>query len=767
MEAGTVNGQIQIASSGKGVANGVLTFTLSQPAVVSGTATIVTTPVNCYTDALGNVVGLPNPQVLPVLSNNPGSGSLPSGSYYVRYTWANSSGESVASPEAQRVTTQTGTLIVQTPANPPGNATQWKIYIGTAAGAETLQATQNAPFSNYSQSTPVVSGTSLPGTNSSVCSLRFNDELQPSYTGYVVNLTTASGAGVPGFPQKWYLSGGAAGTVNVSSGTPLYSGVVAYPQAVVTAPAANGQQSINGPLNLNGFGLTAGTVRAASLQATGPNPWWDVCQNGLACDGTTDDTAAFNSLLTTACTGGGGTLWIPPAKTVRFASAPNHIPCGLTLAGAYSRGSAFGFGSFIKCDYTESTATNACLWWDGANAATQGNGGGIRGINIQKGDGKTGGAAVKISGTDCTARAGNFHLSGVRISQGTGTWAYDTYVDGSACATAGTQGSRDNYFSDFDVFGGTTEAIHLDNCAHCYFDGLETSPSGANGSVNITGAGAGTAASTDVLITASQIGGNLTYGFSSSLACSACNVTGTVSISANNLSSTFDGIAGAVSNSGGTAIYATNQVSVQGPISATGTIQTTNGHIVSGADVGSPIAGDIVTDLAGFFGVSGRIFFGHNGNDTFTSSATNPTIRLGGNTASFPSWKRNGAAWNARLADDSADANVTAGAFTAATYTTATNCASSGGACGSAAAGRVTIAAAATTVTVATTAVTANSEILMQEDSTLGTALSVTCNATTGRTYTVTTRTAGTSFIVTASAAPAVNPACLSYKIVN
>jgi hypothetical protein len=100
-------------------------------------------------------------------------------------------------------------------------------------------------------------------------------------------------------------------------------------------------------------------------------------------------------------------------------------------------------------------------------------------------------------------------------------------------------------------------------------------------------------------------------------------------------------------------------------------------------------------------------------------------------------------------------------------YKTATNCSSSGGTCSAAPAGSVSIAAAATTVTVATTAVTANSQILVTEDSSLGTKLSVTCNTTTGRTYTVTTRTAGTSFVITASAAPVTNPACLSYSIVN
>jgi hypothetical protein len=85
----------------------------------------------------------------------------------------------------------------------------------------------------------------------------------------------------------------------------------------------------------------------------------------------------------------------------------------------------------------------------------------------------------------------------------------------------------------------------------------------------------------------------------------------------------------------------------------------------------------------------------------------------------------------------------------------------------SAAAGFATVAAGATTVTVSNAAVTADSQILVTEDSSLGTKLGVTCNTTTGRTYTVRARTAGTSFVVTSSAAPTTNPACLSYSIVN
>lgn len=97
------------------------------------------------------------------------------------------------------------------------------------------------------------------------------------------------------------------------------------------------------------------------------------------------------------------------------------------------------------------------------------------------------------------------------------------------------------------------------------------------------------------------------------------------------------------------------------------------------------------------------------------------------------------------------------------------NCADSSGdaACGAASAGSFVIDAADTDTVVSTTAVTANSQIFVAEDSSLGTRLSVTCNTTLGRSYAVTARTAATSFTWTASAAPAANPGCYSYFIVN
>jgi len=87
--------------------------------------------------------------------------------------------------------------------------------------------------------------------------------------------------------------------------------------------------------------------------------------------------------------------------------------------------------------------------------------------------------------------------------------------------------------------------------------------------------------------------------------------------------------------------------------------------------------------------------------------------------------------------------------------------------CGSAAAGSVAMATGGSTLIVNTTAVTANSQIMITEDSSLGTRLGITCNTTTGRTYSISARTAGTSFTIKSSANPNSNKACLSYWIVN
>lgn len=100
------------------------------------------------------------------------------------------------------------------------------------------------------------------------------------------------------------------------------------------------------------------------------------------------------------------------------------------------------------------------------------------------------------------------------------------------------------------------------------------------------------------------------------------------------------------------------------------------------------------------------------------------------------------------------------------------NCSSSASpaVCGSAVAGSVALPTGAVpTIVVNTTAVTANSQIFANVDESLGTKLGVTCNTTLSTLLNpvVTARTVGTSFTLTINATIAVNPACLSYFIIN
>lgn len=96
-----------------------------------------------------------------------------------------------------------------------------------------------------------------------------------------------------------------------------------------------------------------------------------------------------------------------------------------------------------------------------------------------------------------------------------------------------------------------------------------------------------------------------------------------------------------------------------------------------------------------------------------------------------------------------------------------TNCSSAAGSCGSATSGAVTMATSTSTTSVSTTAVTANSNILISEDFSLGARLGVSCNSFEGRSYVVADRTPGVGFSINASSTVIGDPACLSFFIVN
>lgn len=118
------------------------------------------------------------------------------------------------------------------------------------------------------------------------------------------------------------------------------------------------------------------------------------------------------------------------------------------------------------------------------------------------------------------------------------------------------------------------------------------------------------------------------------------------------------------------------------------------------------------------------------------------------------------------MPQDSYTGNANGASFL--TINTNANCSSSASpaVCAAAPAGSVVVAAAATTVVVNTTAVTANSQIDVKFDASLGTKLGVTCNTTFVNAW-PTVRVAATSFTVTVASAPTTNPACFSYTVIN
>ena len=126
-----------------------------------------------------------------------------------------------------------------------------------------------------------------------------------------------------------------------------------------------------------------------------------------------------------------------------------------------------------------------------------------------------------------------------------------------------------------------------------------------------------------------------------------------------------------------------------------------------------------------------------------------------------------GILWTLDLTSVSTSRNVKAPDTDGALSVIASNCTSANGTCGSAISGAVSIAASLTSMPISTTAVTANSDILITENSALGPRLGITCNVTTGRTYSISSITPGSGFVITTNAAPNTNPACLSFLIVN
>lgn len=347
--AGTITGKISQANTTIPVAKGTLTFQLSQAAYLSGTFALATDTQYCYTDVLGNVVGVVDPRVAPVVNTNIVSGTLAAGTYYVVYTYKTSLSETYYSAETTINLPSIGSLIISAPTLQPASATGYNVYISSATGTETKQGTVTG-WGTFTQSSALISGAALPSVNSTSCTISFNDEMIPSYTSYRVSVSNSAGTAIGGFPQKWRLFGGAAGTINVANGYPTATGDVYFQTPILTTPPSNVRQSINGPLTLNGYAMTAGSLVCTAATGT-------PC---ITSTSTTTNAITVNALassVTVRTTNNVTENWTNPAAIRTF----THPDPGANWNYFYTAtaGAMDCTQSWIVCTYTDHLRWNA------------------------------------------------------------------------------------------------------------------------------------------------------------------------------------------------------------------------------------------------------------------------------------------------------------------------------------------------------------------------------------------------------------------------
>lgn len=268
-DASVVSGTLTTPTTSVPVQNAVIAFNLSQAGVdVSHAYALTTTPVSCATDTTGAVKGMPDPLVSALATPVTAAGSL-AGTYYVKIQYTDGTNHSNASPSLTvNVSGPNNTLTITAPTLHPFSATGYSVYIGTVSGSEKLQAAVTG-FGGASITSYNASGTAISLTNTSTCSLIFNDAIIPPYTTYRVTATASNGVNISGFPQSWYLAGASVDIANLVNVTNINA---RFPSPILSNPlSAYATQSINSPLTLNGYALTAGSIigQSGALAVTG------------------------------------------------------------------------------------------------------------------------------------------------------------------------------------------------------------------------------------------------------------------------------------------------------------------------------------------------------------------------------------------------------------------------------------------------------------------------------------------------------------------
>lgn len=220
---------------------------------------------------------------------------------------------------------------------------------------------------------------------------------------------------------------------------------------------------------------------------------------GVVADGTTDDTAAFNSFMA-ACKAGQlkGEL---PKGTVLLNSKPNNIDFPWDLGGKGIN------GTVIKRNYSQAGSTGCLNLVDNSSASK------IHDMAIESAAGTTGGSLISV------VSSASFAVSGVILenlwlsTMGSDTHTNTIIFDGSA-KTSAPNGVRDTSLQNVHVFGATGVSVLMTSVSGFSWFGGGIYPAGGtstlSGGVQITGTSSNK--STYVTMDLPTTGGlNLTY----------------------------------------------------------------------------------------------------------------------------------------------------------------------------------------------------------------------------------------------------------------
>lgn len=276
----------------------------------SGGGTFIVAPADTTTGAVitGSITPVSTP-VTPTLASVAG-GSAATTTYYVKITYNTAAGQTLPSSEASLTVAANSLLVVDSPAGVPG-ALSWNVGVSTTTGTETLQATNIAIGTNWTESTTgLIAGGALPTT---------------STAGSILSATAVSGTITVGFT----LVG-----ISIANGT--------YIVAETGGTGGIGSYLINGIQTIASETMTSdngGTIivdlsgRRWYRQYTGPvNVIWF----GATGNGTTDDSAPINSAVTAA--GVGRSVYIPHTPAGYAIGSPIDLPSGISLCGDNFKG---------------------------------------------------------------------------------------------------------------------------------------------------------------------------------------------------------------------------------------------------------------------------------------------------------------------------------------------------------------------------------------------------------------------------------------------